>query len=201
MDIKITVGSESVKTTMLTVKEYLSLVSDPDNSIPSLILNKIGKPLPKHLAEQALIKLVALSKRKTIKMKSKCVICEHENKFEISPDNVQVTDGIGLTHRVGSITVNLRYPMMFEDRDVFEMIDRCIVSFEYADQKFVWEKSSEAEKDVLFRGLTFADIQDIASKLQSPHVYAATPIVCVCGNQYPAVVEGSESILESLGVK
>lgn len=201
MDIKITVGNMPVKTKMLTVREYLLIVNDPDNQIQNVIFDKIGMELPKHLTEQALIKLVALSKRKVIKMKSTCPICSAENKFEILPENIQVTDGSGLTHRAGNILINLRYPMMFEDRDIFEMIDRCIVSFEYADQMFKWENSSEAEKDVLFRHLQFSDIEAMAEKLQSPHVYAATPINCVCGNQYPAVVNGASKILESLGVK
>lgn len=201
MDIKITVGNKQVETTMLSVREYLSIINDADEMIPKIIFNKIGQPLPKHLTEQALIKLIAISKKKVIKMKSECTLCHKENKFEVHPDTVCVSDGLGLSHVAGGMVINMRYPMMFEDRDMFEMIDRCIVSFEYADQLFKWENSTENEKDILFKHLTFSDIEAIVEKLQSPQVYAAVPIECECGNQYPAVINGASKLLDSLGVK
>ena len=34
MDIKITVGNKQVETTMLSVREYLSIVNDADEMIP-----------------------------------------------------------------------------------------------------------------------------------------------------------------------
>lgn len=204
MQIKITIGGKTVDTRMLTVREYLGIIEayqagSPENAVNDAIESRFGE-LPKHLAEQAFIELVALSKNKTIKLKTNCT-CGKEHKFELNPNAIGVTESPKLDYRVGGLVIHLRHPKMFEDRDHFEMLDRCIVSFEYDDQITKWGEATDAEKDLVFRHLTFDHIREMIHRLVSCRIYAAVPVVCECGNQWPAVIEGPDAILEALGVK
>ncbi|APU01980.1 baseplate hub assembly chaperone [Aeromonas phage Riv-10] len=204
MQIKMTIGGKAVETDMLTVSEYLGLVNSysinsPEEAVNQTIESRFGE-LPKHLAEQAFVKLVALSKRKQIKMKTKCT-CGIEHSFVVSPDAISVTSNDALTHRAGSVIINLRHPKMFEDRDPFEMVDRCLVSFEHDGQVISWDNASDLEKDLLFKQLHIDDIRQIVGKLSANKIYAVVPLSCECGNQWPAVIEGPGAILGALGVK
>lgn len=200
MNIKMTIGGKPTTTKMLSINEYLSIVnsSDKDEAVLEVIQRRFGD-LPKHLAEQAFIKLVAMSKNKKIKMATECT-CGVKHKFELPVDNILVTDNTDLTYKVGSVIINMRHPMMFEDRDVFELIDRCIVNFEHEGQIYDWLTCSENEKDIIFRMMNSNDIVSMADKLRSNKVYAGAPISCECGNNWAAVIEGPKAILEALGV-
>ncbi|UOX40569.1 baseplate hub [Aeromonas phage GomatiRiver_11] len=206
MRTKIKIGLTEHDVKMASVKEYITLVSSYKEGrahefVPEFLESRFGK-LPKHLAEMGLIKLIARSRRKEIKMEHTCQ-CGNKNRFTVDPDAIQVSVGSGLSHKTknGQMLFKLRYPELFEDKDHFDMLDRCIVSVEIDGQQYEWADASDNDKDMVFRGLDESDVTRMIKILLEPVLYVGQPVSCECGEVSPVVITGSNDILTAMGVK
>lgn len=201
VDIKI--GSNVVQCSLFSIKEYNAIVAARRDGtikeiLPEIIRERFGD-LPKHYAEQAFVKLFAMSKNKSLHLVKQCT-CSKQLEMTLSPDNINVAfDNHSLNFDFGRLKIKARYPEIFEDDDVFEMINRCIKSVELEGQVIEWGELSESEIEQVLGFLTFDNIKELVGVLTEPELYVVMPAKCSCGHSENVIIRGVDSILQQMG--
>lgn len=202
-DIKI--GSELVHCRAFTLKEYLELITAKQKGDIEPVVKRLikecttAKNLNRQEAELLLVQLWAQSLGEVNHENIWKCSCDNEIATHINLLHTQIDDPEDLWYTLSGIKVKFRYPELFADKSIAQMIAACIESVFVNGENIPVDELSAEEIDDLYSYITEKDIVAIKELLLRPTVYLAVPIKCPeCGKTHAHVIRGLKEFFELL---
>lgn len=194
-DVKI--GSKVVNCKAFTLEQYRDLVTaklngNIESQVKALIAEcSNAKGLNRQETELLLVQLWAHSLGEVNHQNSWKCSCDNEIPVHINLLHTQIDDPEDLWYNLGNLRIKLRYPDIFEDKNVAQMIATSIESVFVNGENIAIEDLTEQEINDLYSIISEDDIIAIKELILKPTVYLAVPIKCdKCGASHVHVLRG-----------
>lgn len=198
-EIKFNVKLESgnVECKPFTLEDYIKFLFAKSSDNSDLIkkwmndileTNTSAKDLPKHEAEILIVNLLAKSLNESDIFQEYVCECGHEFdvKIDVSKIFTNYNDvSINDLYSLRDFKLSLKWPKLFEDDNVAQMIVNSIKEIYVGDDCIPIEELSDVELNDLYSAITPEDMDNIKNILLSPTIQLAAPIVCPeCGKNH-----------------
>ncbi|QQG32140.1 baseplate hub subunit [Citrobacter phage CkP1] len=191
------IGSKTVQCRAFTLEEYKDLIkAKADGAIKTQVLKLIkdctnAKDLNKQESESLVVQLWANSLGEVNHQNTWVCSCGHEIVTPINFTFVQIDDPEDLWYSLAGFKIKLKYPKLFDDENIIQMIAESIESIYVNGETISVEELNDHEINDLHSAITEDDIIHIKEILLKPTVSLAVPIKCdKCGEQHIHVIKG-----------
>lgn len=200
---EVNIGSKKISCRAFTLEQYLNLINAKLNktiepTIKQLIndcTNAMG--LNKQESELLIIHLWAHSLGEVNKETTWKCACGHETPTHINLLHSQIDEPDTLEYTIRDIKLALRYPDIFDDSNVGQMIAKCITGIYANGEHINIDDLTDKEIDDLYSIISEDDIIALKEMLLKPSVYLAVPIKCGhCGASHVQVIKGLREFFE-----
>jgi hypothetical protein len=206
---KVAVGDKIIDCKSYTLREYTELVFSKSGSksetmklvYADIIKNNTNAgELNKHESELLLINLTANSEHEEVpELKYTCE-CGHTHYVKVDVKNAYIDGDDELeAYTFPKFKLGLKWPKLWADDDVGQMIADCIDSIYVANEQISIEDLSDLELNDLYDAITESDIHSIKKILTAPKPVLPVSIKCPeCGKRHVHVIKGFKEFLEIL---
>jgi hypothetical protein len=191
------IGSKTVQCRAFTLKEYKDLIEakmrgEVKDTVLELIKNCTNaKDLNRQESELLLVQLWSHSLGEVNHQNTWVCSCGHEILTSINFTFTQIDEPEDLWYPLAGFRIKLRYPKLFEDENIAQMIASCIEHIHVNGEMISVDDLNDREIDDLYSAITEDDIIRIKELLLKPTVQLAVPIKCEkCGEQHVHVIKG-----------
>ena len=123
----------------------------------------------------------------------------HETLTPINFTSAQIDEPEELWYPLANFKLKLRYPKLFDDKNIAQMIATCIEYIYVNGETISIEDLNDKEIDDLYSAITEEDIIRIKNMLLKPTVYLAVPVKCQkCGATHVEVIKGLKEFFRYL---
>lgn len=197
------IGDKTISCRAFTLEEYLNLITAKNNgklkgAVQELIKNcTSAKDLNKQEAELLLVHLWSQSLGEVNHENTWKCTCGHESKVYINLLHTRIDDSDDLWYTLGDIKLKLRYPELFDDENVAEMIVKCMESVYSNGENININDLNEREINDLYAYITEQDVVNIKELLLKPTVNLSLPVKCeACGENHIHTLRGLKDFFE-----
>lgn len=196
-NFEVSVSGSDIKCRAFTLEEYIKLINAKiDGKIPSVVNELIknctnARGLNRQESELLLIQLWAHSVGEV--NHENIWICPegHETLTSINFTSAQIDDPEELWYPLANFKIKFKYPKLFEDTNIAQMIAASIEHIHVNGETILVEELNEREINDLYSAITEEDIVRIKDMLLKPTVYLAVPVKCKeCGATHVEVIKG-----------
>lgn len=190
-------GSKIINCRAFTLSDYRDLIEAKQNGTIQEVVERIlgectdARDLTKQQAEFVLVNLWAQSLGEVNHQNAWVCSCGHEIPTAINFTQIQMDATEELWYDLTAFKIKLRYPRLFEDKNIAQMIASCIEYIFVDGEAISVDELNDNEIDDLYSAITEDDIKKISKLLLEPTIYTAIPIECdKCGESHVHVIRG-----------
>ena len=188
---QIKVEQKVINCRAFTFGEFQSLIeAKTDGRLAEAIYNVIRdctdidvSELPRHTAELIFLKVWIHSlNRVNIDHVWVCGECGAETPVTLNIDSAYTTSpDTDLFYDLGQVKMKFRYPRIFEDDDLMQMIITCTEYIVIGNDQYTLDDLDETDFDKVLTMINDTAVTEIIDMLLAPSVVLAVPIKCSCG--------------------
>lgn len=193
----VSISGKEIQCRAFTLEEYKGLIDAKingtvENAINELIKNcTTARDLNRQESELLLVKLWSHSVGEVNHENTWTCPEGHETLTSINFTSAQVDDPEDLWYPLANFRLKLRYPKLYEDKNIALMIASCIEYIYVNGETISVEDLNDKEIDDLYSAITTDDMQRMQDMLLKPTVHLAVPVKCkVCGATHVEVIKG-----------
>lgn len=191
-----TIDDQEIVCRAFTLDEYQEFMISRDNgTLKETIFNLLAACCPKahtlnkHQSELVIVNLWAHSIAQEHILDYTCS-CGKTQKVKVNFGHTQLTEHELQPYQLGNAKLHLRYPMLFEEQDKFDMVSQCIERIQVGAENLSIEELSEEEMSQLVGAITDTVVVEIAEHLLEPKPVLGVPVQCECGEHNVHVISG-----------
>lgn len=196
-EFDVTVSGKSIQCRAFTLEEYKQLIEAKVNKTTEVTVKRLleectnARGLNRQESELLLVNLWAHSVGE-VNHENTWVCPEgHETLTSINFTSAQIDAPEELWYPLSNFKLKLRYPELFDDKNVAQMIATCIEYIYVNGEMISIDDLNDAEINDLYQAITEEDISRLKELLLKPTVYLAVPVKCKeCGATHVEVIKG-----------